>query len=105
MLTTVTVFNGESYESDWPGEAAHDCMEWFAAKLAEIPPEFKASAQIEIGSASGYEGDHSGCIEITYERPETDREAAERLYKENHAARNKEARDRQTLATLKAKYE
>lgn len=78
MNKTITIFDHERYDVEWPPEDAIACLAWFAAKIESIPAEFRKTARIEFDSASGYEGCHYAEIKITYERPETAEEVAAR---------------------------
>ena len=61
------------YDGDWPPKDAAGALAWFWAKLADVPTAFLSTARIEIGSEEGYT-----TIEISYVRPETNEEEAER---------------------------
>jgi hypothetical protein len=76
---TITVFDMERYEGEWPPSEARACLDWLAAKIESIPAEFRKSATIEFDSASGYEGCHYAQIKIEYTRPETAEETATRI--------------------------
>jgi hypothetical protein len=60
-----------------------------------IPEQYRESASCEVGSESGYEGEHCAHIRISYDRPETAEEAIERQAK--RAARIDEERARLKL--------
>jgi hypothetical protein len=101
----VTVFNGSQYESDgWPPEDPAGFMAWFQERIERIPPEHRATAKIEIGTQSGYYGDSTANLEITYARDETDEQFAARLQREENDRQRRVAQEKQTLAALQAKY-
>jgi len=99
---TIHVFCGEQYDGDWPPEPAAEFLAWIQAKLAEIPPEHAATAKIEVSSESGYEGSHSGQIEISYTRIETDAEVSARLARERAQRDGEVQRLEQQLARLRS---
>lgn len=100
----VTVFDKEEGDGEWPPEDASGFIAWFVGKIETIPEEHRAAAKIEIDSASGYEGDHYGHIEISYSRFETDEEEERREGEEKRYMENQKNRELQQLAALKAKY-
>lgn len=99
---TINVFCGEQYCGDWPPEPAAEFFAWLQAKIAKIPPEYAASARIEISSESGYEGSHSGKIEISYERLETDAEVSDRLARAREQRNREVQRLEQQLARMRS---
>lgn len=101
----IIIFDQEQYDGEWPPENAMKCLAWFSAKVEDIPQEFRSTAKIEIEGFGGYEGSAYANIKITYVRPETDEEVAERELKESNQKSQQELRERQQLAALKAKYE
>lgn len=100
----ITIFNQEQYDDEWIPDKLVDAIAWLTGKLEEIPEEFRAIAEIEVDSESGYEGSHYGHIEITYRRPETDEEMATRLAEEKRCANARERDEMETLRRLKLKY-
>jgi len=66
----------------------------------QIPDEYKDSAQLYL-----YGEDGSIQAEVTYRRPETDKEYQNRRQDEDARLANKRKRDLELLTTLKAKYE
>lgn len=101
---TVTVFDGEQHNGDWPALRLVDAIAWFQAKLAEIPEEYRAEARCEIDSSSGYEDCHYGHILISYCRPETDEELAARIAQERADKAHCERMEIAALRALQAKY-
>lgn len=105
QMVQETVFNGSQYEGDgWPPEDPAGFMAWFQERIERIPPEHRARATIEIRTQSGYYGDSSASLEITYKREETDEQFDSRLERERQARQQREAQERHTLARLQAKY-
>lgn len=98
-------YSRERYDGDWPPESLVEFVKWAKRKLDEIPKGSRRSAKIEIGSAGGYDGDHNPEIEITYTRPETAEEVAERVAA--YAAKVQRANDfkRAEYERLKAEFE
>lgn len=78
--------------------------EFFRLNQHQIPPELRASAKIEITSESGYEGDHSPWIGVSYWRDETEDEAAERERELEQRRAKEDAEERRTYLRLAAKY-
>ena len=100
-----TIFNGGKYEADgWPPEDPAGFMAWFQERIERIPPEFRAAARIELGSQSGYYGESSASLEITYTREETDDQFAARLKREEAVRQNQIAQEKRMLAELLAKH-
>lgn len=90
---------------DWPETTKLAAFrQWLADAEAKIPEEYRSTATIEIDSIGGYEGEHHAEVIIAYWRPETDDEMAERLDREARQRAHQEARERDTLERLKAKY-
>ena len=100
-----TVFNSSRYEgAGWPPEDPAGFVAWFQERIERIPAEYRATATIELGTQSGYYGDSSVSIEITYRRPETDEQFAARLAHDEAQNRSRTEQERATLAALLAKY-
>jgi hypothetical protein len=53
----VSVCCVEEGYNGWPPSNADEFMAWVSEKLADIPDEFRASAEVLIGSSCGYDGD------------------------------------------------
>ena len=100
----ITVFDKEQYDGEWPPEAAEEFIAWFVGKVETIPEEHRATATIELTSASSYDCSFAN-VEISYSRPETDEEEERREEQERRIRMNQKDRELQQLATLKAKYE
>ena len=101
---TVTVFDKEQYDGEWPPENAAECLAWFAEKIDGIPEEFRDTAKVEISSASGYEGSSYGHIEISYTRQETDEEEQKRETLLEHKAAAQQGRELAEFKKLQKKF-
>ena len=101
----VTLFEGEWHEGDWPSEKPAEFLAWWRAKIDQIPQEFLPSALVYITSSCDHQGDHSPKIEITYSRPETSDEEAERLRREEIELAKRQRWERAEFERLKAKFE
>lgn len=91
---------------DYPGDewTAPRVLEWFAAKVAEIPKEHIEHSWFRIDLDDDY--DQQGLsIEIGYERDETDEEARKRAEQDAASLRYKEEQERAILEALRKKYE
>lgn len=98
---TVTLYNDRAYSL--PSKVT-DLKAWLDEKLAEVPAEFRDSADMEICTEDSY-GDIYAQVTLTYSRPESDAEEAERLATQAQLAARRQALDLKQLAELKAKYE
>lgn len=95
------------YESGWSSERPDNLTEyiaWLEAKLAEIPEQYRASANVEIEACPSYEGSVVLEYRITYTRPETDQERECREGAEVLQNAQREAQERAELKRLRAKY-
>lgn len=63
-----------------------EAIKWLSAKLAEIPKDCRASAEVDFDNSFSY-GESYSNIEITYLQPETDEELIRRLQIEVERAR------------------
>lgn len=99
----VESFTVESYDSYWPPEDAVGCVAWFQNLLEAVPQEYLHTAKIDIGNYKEYD-DAYAQIRISYTRPETDAEEAERERRERAAEEAARNRELQLLAQLQAKY-
>lgn len=95
-----SLLDGGKYEPDSVG----DVIDWLTKLLASIPAEHQASARFEVESYSEYDSDKA-VVRVTYTRPETDEELAERIAEEKERRQRNEAQERRQLDALKAKYE
>jgi hypothetical protein len=100
----VEVFRGRRYDGDWPPGNAVGFVDWLANKIAEIPPEHRETATVELETTEEYDS-HYAQITIAHERPESDLEVERREAIEARIARGLRRRDLEDLKRLKAKYE
>lgn len=99
-----TVFCQERYDGDWPPEDAVGFMAWFQGHLTLMPGEYRNTARIELTSNSGYEDSHYVEIDISYTRPETPEEIAERQEGWRKQCAAAETEQRAEFERLKAKF-
>lgn len=102
MKKSITVFDHERHDGEWPPEDARACLDWFSAKVESIPAEFRETARIEFDSQSGYEGCHYAKITITYQRPETAEEIAARKGENQRRIDEQKAFHKARLAALES---
>lgn len=101
-LKQVTVFNGTPYTDDFPSHGnAREFLAWFAGKLASIPEEFQASAQIELEAHMCYDCPEVNVC-ISYTRHETQNEANTRAREANERAVHEEAQLVRRLDQIRA---
>ena len=93
----------EKYDDDWPPSDSAGFFAWFRAKLTDVPECCRSTVQIKISSKMEYDND-CATIEISYVRPETDKEELHRQQKDAAQADSRRAAELRTLAELKAKY-
>jgi hypothetical protein len=86
------------------GSKVIDVISWLQGILEKIPEPFRREARIDIDAEDEW-GSVRGVVEIYYLRPETDQEMFDRLKKLRQEDVDREHRERQELAALKAKYE
>lgn len=95
---TVALFAQEQYDGEWMPDDLMGAVAWLQAFLDQMPVEYRDTAEIEISSVGGYEGEHSASIQISYRRPPTDAEKQGLLNDEHRqSAANKAERHRQYL--------
>lgn len=70
-MITVTVFNQEEYESNWPPSGLAQAIAWFQRMETSIPAEYRHTAELKIESVSSWDDSHYASISITYTRPKT----------------------------------
>lgn len=103
---TETVLHQEEY--DGGAFQFHGKLDAVIRSLEAIrkkaPEKYRKTARCKIESTGDYEGSHYATIEVTYRRPETDKEVIERLRQAATAKMLCEREERQRLETLKAKY-
>jgi hypothetical protein len=81
-----------------------DLPKWASEMQAKIPLEFRHEARLEIGSRSGYDGDHSVIATVCYVRPETDAEMNQRLATERYYEASRLETERREYERLRAKF-
>jgi hypothetical protein len=96
--TTVYVFRDRSWDA--PGSLVA-FVEWANGLLAEVPDEYKATARVDVES----EYDSTSVeFSASYNRPETDEEAATREARINFLRDDQKARELAELRRLLTKY-
>lgn len=93
----------EEYDAEFPPEDATECVAWFTKVLSDIPEQYRSIAKIRIGSETSYDW-HKPVIKVSYTRPETDEEEAERESAERASLAAQREAELRTLAALQAKY-
>jgi hypothetical protein len=104
MDIKISVIDAEQYDANFPPSGLLKFSKWLQSKIDAIPEEYREKAEIEIGSISGYEGSHYARISISYWRPETSAEIAERARKENARREDEEERARQMYEQLRQRF-
>ena len=102
---TVTVFRGIPFGMGYPYRPRlREAIDWLEQRLEEVPPAYRASAEVLVDSEPDY-GDHSfPNMEIRYRRPETDEEEHERERAQVAQVQRAERAEREMFERLKAKY-
>lgn len=77
--------------------------EWLKERFDNVPPEYRASAQLEIESVGGYEGEHHTEATLYYDRPETEAERHSRHSLERSRADEEEQIAARRLADAQAR--
>lgn len=98
----VTVFKSDSYGS-MPTDNLVGFVAWVNEQVAKIPPEYVASASIDIESDSYYESTYP-TIEIYYYRPLTAEEIAADEARARIMREKAEAKERWEYERLAKKY-
>lgn len=101
----ITVVAAEQYDPGFPPGRLLEFAAWLQAIINEIPEECRESAEIEIDSTSSYYDSHYAQVQVTYRRPETDKEWDDRKADVMRRVHEAEALERQALERLKAKYD
>jgi hypothetical protein len=102
---TVTVFESDHlYNDAVPAGKLTDAISFLTAKLNEIPEQYRDSAELHIGSLSDGYGASWAEVKITYERPLTAGESEQMIRGRRMAVERREAMERATYETLKAKF-
>lgn len=104
----ITVVESDIYEMPF-WNIGHGSLlifkKWLAEQEAQIPAEFLHSADFEIGSVGGYEGDYNATIEINYTRPMTTEEIQENRQRIAEKEAVKEYNLRREYEKLKSRFE
>lgn len=100
IKTCTVTFNSSETDNDGPPEPALEALAWWTEKINQVPEQFRAAATVELIRS---DWNRPG-VRISYERPETDEEEAQRLKTTEMWDRQKEARERAELIRLRAKY-
>lgn len=77
-MTTVTVRTYKESNSDCPPENLYDFIAEMQGHLETIPEEYRTGTKIQFRSYRDYDDCDSSIIGITYERPETPKDAEAR---------------------------
>lgn len=75
----------------WPPTKVVDMIKWLEGFLEQVPAEHRAEAEIDIHSVSQY-GDPAATVCVSYRRPETSEEIADRVACSHRAALEREER-------------
>lgn len=92
---TVEVFS--ETPDEWP---LADFLSMINSAVEKIPQEFRAATRVELKGGH----DESTYLDISYTRPETEREAASRMERTARFSQEQESRDLATYEYLKAKF-
>lgn len=101
---TVTVHSSEEYDDDWIPENLVAAIDWLRAYLESVPEQFRNNVEIKFGTRSSYDSSYAD-MSISYRRPETEAETAERKARNEANRLYAEQRDRATYEHLRAKFE
>jgi len=99
--TTIVTVGALDVSGDEVGIPLVDLIEYLTSTLAKIPAKFRSTAMLHIKGYGDYVSLDSG---ISYQRPETDAELADRRRWLASINAESEARDRAQFARLKEKY-
>ena len=105
--TTVYVFSAEEGTATWGEmpELLPEFIAWLAERLNEVPEEYQEVTKIKIDSTGGYDESPNATVEITYARPMTKEEIAERRVREENWRKQRVAEARRKYEELKAFFE
>ncbi len=98
ITKTITLYRQEldEYADDKPPADAPGFLAWFVEKLSQIPGEHRDSATVLL---------EPGYLHIFYHRPESEEEVADRVKRDERAARQHEQHERQLFERLKKQFE
>ena len=100
----VKVLQAEQYDPEFPPSKLPKFCTWLDEQIAKIPEQYRDSATIDFDSVSDWGDSHKGRVEIQYIRPQTDEEVAKERERQTAEYAAREAKERQLLAALTAKY-
>ena len=98
----IVVYDLPWYDMNIPAKLS-DFIEFWQQNLDNVPAPYRDSAEIEIEVRESY-GDFLMYFILTYIRPETDEEAAQRKAALIAKREEQEAREKATLEALLKKY-
>lgn len=101
MNKKILHYNAEDCDKNFPPKNLRSFIAFMMARIAEIPEDYRESAEIEFDYTSDIE---SIVITITYMRPEYEQERRWRETAEYTASRVQEKRERAELDRLLNKY-
>lgn len=102
-MKIVKVIDVEQHNDDFPPANLMKFREWLNARIAEVPLEHLANAEIEIDGVENY-GSAYANVAISYTRPLTPEEQEVKRQYDEQYRRHIEERERAALASLQAKY-
>lgn len=101
MQKLEVLYDGETWQHDFPSENLTDFIQWFQDKLDKIPPEYRDSATVDF---STYDDETNIRLQVSYLRPETKEESELRLKLEAERLNTLRQYELKQLEKLKAKY-
>jgi hypothetical protein len=105
MKTRIDMAGGITLE-EYPDQPLKELYVWVTDKWESIPEDKREHARLKL---RGLHEDSSCCLDVYYERDETEEERSSREANEiacaADARRRQEAQEREMLLLLKAKYE
>lgn len=100
-ILEIEVFRGDFNSDRFPPRMnAAAFQAWLASQLATIPPDHASTAEVMLDFENDRYGDCWPVMVITYNRPETDDEMADRLQRSEIAQSRERARLKAALARL-----
>jgi hypothetical protein len=100
---TEKVFSSEKYDADWIPDNLLKAISWLNAKLAEIPAEFRQTAELCIDASSFYDS-ATPSIEISYTRPQNDEDVREEEEQLAQSLARQQRDEMEQLRRLRIKY-
>ncbi|HDZ39115.1 MAG TPA: hypothetical protein ENH62_12645 [Marinobacter sp.] len=86
------------------GAKLSDFIDWLNKMTEEIPAEYRGTAEIEITSEGGWEGEHHVEIIIRYTRPKTAQEIRDHEAIEARTAKQEENHERAIYDRLHRRF-